>query len=415
MYREKPPHPERSAERAVEGRTTPGARFAIALAAITMIGPLAIHFFLPVVPAIKTAFHVSEAMAELTFSVTLVTMAAATLVYGTLSDRFGRRPVLLSGLVLFLIGSALSAVAVSVSMLIAGRLVQAVGAGCSVTLTRAMARDAYGPDTLVKAIAYLTMAYTLGPMFSPPLGGLLLDHLGWRSVFWVALLIGAVITAMAYLVLAETRRGERRRAGGGVLGDYLTLFADLRFTALVLQSGLCSGTFFAIIAASPFLVEETLGRSATEYGLYFFVFPAGYCVGNLISSRFAGRVSIEAMVLVGAAINLLAAATQAGVILAGALSMLAIFGPGLFVTFAQGLALPNAQAGAMQVKPALSGTAAGMGVFVQMMLSALFAQIYGWVADGTPIPMIATAMVAATLSLVAGAIPLLLTRRVPRR
>ena len=414
MHQEKRPHPERSAERAVEGRTAPDARFAVALAAITMIGPLAIHFFLPVVPAIKAAFHVSEAMAELTFSITLVTMAVATLVYGTLSDRFGRRPVLLSGLVLFLAGSALSAMAISVSMLIAGRLVQAVGAGCSVTLTRAMARDAYGPDTLVKAIAYLTMAYTLGPMFAPPLGGFLLDHLGWRSVFWVALLIGAAITAMAYLVLVETRRGERRARSGGFIGDYATLFADPRFAGLVLQSGFCSGTFFAIIAASPFLVEETLGRSATEYGLYFFVFPAGYCVGNLVSSRFAGRVSIESMVLLGAAINLFAALMQAGVILAGALSMLAIFGPGLLVTFAQGLALPNAQAGAMQVKPALSGTAAGLGVFVQMILSALFAQIYGWAADGTPLPMLVTATVAATLSVCAGAVPFILARRAPR-
>jgi MFS transporter, DHA1 family, multidrug resistance protein len=391
-----------------------GARFAVALAAVTMIGPLAIHFFLPVIPAIKEAFHVSEATAELTFSITLVTMALATLVYGTLSDRFGRRPVLLSGLVLFLAGSALSALAVSVQMLIAGRLVQAVGAGCSVTITRAMARDAYGPDTLVKAIAYLTMAYTLGPMFAPPLGGVLVDHLGWRSVFWFALLIGAAILAMAYWILAETRPGAGARRSGGVLGDYVTLFANLRFTALVLQSGFCSGTFFAIVAASPFLTEETLGRSATEYGLYFFVFPAGYCIGNLVSSRVAGRVSIEAMVLLGASINLLAAAVQAGVILLGALSPLVIFGPGLFVTFAQGLALPNAQAGAMQVKPALSGTAAGMGVFCQMILSALFAQIYGWAADGTALPMIATAMVAAVLSLVTGAIPFGQLRRVPR-
>ncbi len=384
---------------------TPSARFAAALAAVTMIAPLAVHFFLPIVPAVQAAFAVSEATAELTFSITLMTMAVATLVYGSLSDRFGRRPVLLSGLVLFLAGSALSAMATSIEMLIAARLVQAMGAGCSVTITRAMARDAYGPDALVKAIAYLTMAYTLGPMFAPSLGGVLLDHLGWRSVFWFALLIGVAITVIAWAVLRETRRGERRRRRGGVLADYRALFADLRFSALVLQSGFCSGTFFAIVAASPFLTERTLGRSATEYGIFFFAFPAGYCAGNLISSRVAGRVSIETMVLLGASINLLAAAAQAVVIGTGGLSVLMIFGPGLVVTFAQGLALPNAQAGAMQVRPALAGTAAGMGVFCQTMLSALFAQIYGWAADGTPIPMIATAMVAASLSFITGAIP----------
>src|SRR5579864_6516734 len=107
----------------------PGVRFALALAAVTLVGPLAVHLYLPVVPEIKAAFAVSDALAEASFSITLATMAAATLVYGSLSDRFGRRRLLLSGLVLFLAGSAISAVAGSISMLIAGRLVQAVGAG----------------------------------------------------------------------------------------------------------------------------------------------------------------------------------------------------------------------------------------------------------------------------------------------
>jgi len=390
----------------VGARRVPGARFATALGAVTLIGPLAVHFFLPIVPAIQNQFGISDALAEFTFTVTLATMAAATLVYGTLSDRFGRRPMLLSGLGLFLAGSALSAVAGSVALLLAGRLVQAVGAGCSITLTRAMARDAYGPDTLVKAIAYLTMAYTAGPMLAPPLGGLLVDHLGWRSVFWAALLMGAVIMVVAYRVLYETQEHIGARRGGGVLRDYVTLFANLRFSAFVLQSGFCSGTFFAIVAASPFLMEDTLGRSATEYGLYFFLFPAGYFIGNFVSGRISGRVSIETMVFTGAAVNLLALATQAGLILGVGLSPAAIFLPTFFTTFAQGLALPNGQAGAIQIMPELAGTAAGAGVFSQLFLSALFAQLYGWAADGTPIPMIEIAAVAAILSLVTGTIPL---------
>ncbi len=389
----------------------PDSRFAAALGAITLIGPLAIHFFVPVVPEIKAAFGISDALAELTFSITLVTMAVSTLGYGTLSDRFGRRPLLISGLTLFLAGSALCALAPTIWVLLAGRLVQALGAGCGVTLTRVMARDAYGPATLVKAIAYLTMAYTLGPMISPPLGGVLVDHFGWRAVFWFALIAGAVLTATALSVLHETRHGERKPPGSGIVRDYARLFGNLRFTAFVLQSGFCSGTFFSIVAASPFLMEDRLGRSATEYGLYFILFPAGYCLGNLISVRVSGRVAIETMVLTGSVLNFVGMAVQAGFILAGVLDPLVIFVPGFFVTFAQGLALPNAQAGAIQVIPALSGTAAGIGVFCQTILSALFVQIYGWTADGTAMPMIVASACAAVLTCITGAIPMICRHR----
>ena len=131
---------------------TPGPLFALALASISLIGPLAVHLFLPVIPAVKAALGLSEATAQLTFSIALFGMAFATLFYGSLSDRYGRRPVLLSGLALFLIGSALSAAADSIVPLVLGRFLQAIGAGCGITLGRAIAQDVYGRDRLVKAL-----------------------------------------------------------------------------------------------------------------------------------------------------------------------------------------------------------------------------------------------------------------------
>src|SRR6185312_2806745 len=247
----------------------PGALFATALGAITLIGPLAIHLFLPVMPAVKTAFAISDALVELTFSITLFTMAIVTLFYGSLSDRYGRRPVLLGGLTLFVIGSALSAFATSVAMLLVGRVIQAVGAGSGLTLSRAIARDAYGPEALVKAIAYLTMAYTIGPMIAPTFGGLLMDMFGWRAAFWFALAASAAILATSYFVLFETRhRNDSPVRHGRVLSHYATLLSSGRFIAYVLQSGALSFAFFAIAAASPLLMKDILGQGGVEYGLY---------------------------------------------------------------------------------------------------------------------------------------------------
>ena len=157
------------------------------------MGPLAIHLFLPVIPWLKADFGVSDALAQLAFSISLFTMAFTTLIHGALSDRYGRRPMMLAGLGLFLIGSAISAFALSAELLVAGRVVQAMGAGAGIALSRVIARDAYGPEALVKAIAYLTMAYTFGPFIAPPISGLLIDAFGWRSVFWFALGAGGFV------------------------------------------------------------------------------------------------------------------------------------------------------------------------------------------------------------------------------
>lgn len=389
-----------------------GLLFAASLGGVTLIGPLAVHLFLPVMPAVKSAFLMSDPLIELTFSVTLVTMAVVTLVYGSLSDRYGRRPVLLAGLVLFVLGSALSALAGSVAMLIAGRLVQAIGAGCGLTLTRAIARDAYGPDVLVKAIAYLTMAYTVGPMIAPPLGGLLMDTLGWRSAFWFALASGAIIAVMAYFALFETHRpAESAVRSGSVFRHYAILLAQPRFLAYVLQSAFMSVAFFALAAASPFLMRDVLGRSATEYGLFFMCFPLGYCSGNIISTRLSGRVAVDTMVLAGSVLCVLVIATQTALILGGLLTPLTLFVPGGMISFAQGLSLPNAQAGAMRVLPAVAGTAAGLGVFFQMFLSAVSAESYGLLADGTPLPMIAIEVVGSFCALAAASLAFRLRHR----
>ena len=390
---------------------TPGPLFNLALASISLIGPLAVHLFMPVIPAVKADLALSDAMAQFTFSIALFGMAFAPLVYGSLSDRYGRRPLLLSGLSIFLIGSLISAVADSVTVLVVGRLAQAIGAGCGVTLVRTIAADVYGPSRLVKVIAYVTMFYTLGPMISPMVGGFLSDVLGWRSVFAFALLLGSIVSAGAYLAIFESRPPNVIvRSAGDILRGYAVLFAQARFAGFVLQTGFCTGVFIAAATAAATLMKELLDRPATEFGFYFVMFPVGFLFGNFISSRLGARVANETMVLAGSILCLAAAIVQCALFMSDLVTPLTLFVPGFFITVAQGISLPYSQAGAMMTNPQFAGTAAGIGVFVQNFCGAAFAQLYGFLADGTTTPLMITTMVSAVLGLIAGAVPFALAR-----
>jgi DHA1 family bicyclomycin/chloramphenicol resistance-like MFS transporter len=393
----------------------PGPLFAFALAAISLIGPLAVHLFMPVIPAVRAALGLSASLAQLTFSIALFGMAISTLFYGSLSDRYGRRPVLLSGLGLFLVGSALSAMATSVVPLVLGRLVQAIGAGSGLTLGRAIAQDVYGADRLVKAIAYLTMAYTIGPMISPMVGGILIDAFGWRSVFFFALGFGAVITVCAYVAVFESRPPvPGKRSSGNILRNYADLFRHARFTGFVLQSGFMSATFLTTASAASSLLKDMLHRSSTEFGIYFLLFPFGYLTGNFITSRIGSRVANETMVLGGSLLLLATVAVQSSVLLAGYVTPWTLFVPGFFLTLSQGLSLSYAQAGAMATNLKLAGTAAGIGVFMQNFCGAAFVQLYGFLADGTAIPLTETTAITALCAITAGLVPFFMARQAQR-
>ena len=167
----------------------------------------------------------------------------------------------------------------------------------------------------------------------------------------------------------------------------------------------------SMATASAFLMQDYLGRSATEFGGYFSLFAIGYLLGNLLCSRLTRRYSIEALVLAGSAMQLVVILGQAAFVLSGHLTPLTIFVPGFLCTFAHGLTIPNAQVGAIRVKPHLAGTASGVGVFGQMFLGAVFSQVYVLLADGTPNTMVIVATTGAVLTVIAGSVPWVLRKR----
>jgi MFS transporter, DHA1 family, multidrug resistance protein len=375
--------------------------FFIALVSITFIGPLSIHLFIPAMPAVREAFGVSTGMAQLTLSLEMLSMACFTVAYGGLSDRFGRKRVLLSGLVLFTCGAATCMVAANLPMLLAGRILQGAGAGCGVVLARAIARDVYGQDRVAQVIAYLTAAYVLGPMFAPPIGGYLTTLFGWRALFVFASVVGLLVILAAAFALPETR-ARTTAAPRGVFAGYKALLTRRRFVGFMLQPGMMSAAFYTQATAASFLAAEHLGADAATIGLWFFAFPVGFMTGSFISGRIGTNRSIEFMTILGGVIGVANGALLAGWLYFGGVSMAALYIPGMFVSLAQGLSMPYAQAGAMAVDTELAGSASGAVVFSQFFWPAALQQLTGLLADGTWVPMATVHFAAVTAALLAG-------------
>ena len=262
--------------------------------------------YIPIMPTIQQAFGVSTALTTLTFSMVLFVMAFGTLAYGTMSDRFGRKPVLMVGLALFVAGSALCAVAWNFEILIAGRLLQAIAAGCGVVLARAIARDVYGPEKLAQVIAYITTAYVLGPTLAPPIGGAISDLFGWNAVFFFATGVSLLVIVLGGAVIRETHHERRQGPGtGSLLSDYARLIRNPAFMGYALLPAFTSGAFFALAAYATFLMRDHYKGSSGEYGLYFMLLTIGFMSGNFLAGRLGNRVSSEFMVIAGSLVGLI--------------------------------------------------------------------------------------------------------------
>lgn len=380
----------------------PRLRFIVVLVLATALGPFAMQVFLPALPAIQISFGVSPATAQLAFSLSAFSIAMATLFYGPLSDRFGRRPALIGGLFIYLAGSLLCAVAPSIGWLILGRIIQAAGGCAGLVLSRAIIRDLYAREQAAMVLAYITMAMVVAPMLAPVVGGVLTDLLDWRLVFVAGALLGAAVLVAVYAELVETATLDGSRGGSlGFGADLLRLARSPLFMGYALQGAFSMAVFFAFLAAAPFLVVTVLGRPASEYGLMFIIVSAAFMAGNFTAARLSARIGSDRMVLLGSAGSVVGSLLLFLLVLPGLWSLWAMFLPVALSAFSQGLSMPNAQAAMVSVDPHVAGAASGLGGFLQMGMAALVAQIVGSIQNGTPYPMSIGMLLCAAASLAA--------------
>jgi DHA1 family bicyclomycin/chloramphenicol resistance-like MFS transporter len=345
------------------------------LIAMTAIGPVTLNIVVPALPGMITRLGTDAATVQLTLSLFLLSLACAQLVLGPLSDRFGRRPVVLAGLALSVIASLGAIAASSIGALIAARIFQAAGASTGIVIGRAIIRDLYDRDRAAGMIGLVTTAMVIAPMVSPLIGGILDTAFGWEAIFIFITLMSGTVLAWAVLMLPETHHTRVSSSPAALLREWRALLVNAKFHAYVLAGALGSAPFFIFIGGGPHVVITLMGRSSAEYGLWFALSAFGYMVGNFTVSRLAQRVGLDAMIMAGIALGLGGAALMAVLFTVFPQGgPLTVFVPQFIISYGNGLLLPNAIAGAVSIRPEAAGAASGLTGFVQMATGAAAAQ-----------------------------------------
>ena len=367
----------------------------------TAVGPFSQNVFIPSMPSLQRAFETDYGTAQLALSLFLVGAAVGQIIHGPLSDRFGRRPVVLGGLTLFLAASIVCALAPSVLTLVIGRFVQSVGGCVGMVVGRAMLRDLFDRSRMASIMAYLTMAMVLAPMVAPAIGGFLDVWLGWRAPFALLVPLGGVAMAAVWRWFPETHRPDPDSHGFRVYGAAVGgLFTQRRYLGYVFQVSFTTAAFFAFQGGAPYVMVELLGRPPSDFGLFILPVVASYMVGNLISARLVPRLGIDRLISIGTLIGNAAAVGLVAAYAAFGASPLLLFGGMAALSFTHGLCLPTGFAGAVGVDPKLAGAAAGLAGAVHMSIGALVSFVVGDILGDSATPVIA----AMALMMAAGAV-----------
>ena len=338
-------------------RTTPPHVTTLVL--VASVSALNMNIFLPSLPGMTSYFNTDYAVMQLAISAYLAVTAVLQLVIGPLSDRFGRRRVLLASLGIFLFATAGTLLAPNIAVFMVFRMMQAtVAAG--MVLSRAIVRDMVPPNEAASKIGYITMGMSLVPMLGPILGGFLEETYGWHVSFGLVLLFGVVVWGLIWADLGETNALKSLNFGVQFRA-YPELVRSRRFWGYALSAGFASGAFFAFLGGAPFVATVVLGLNPASLGMYFAFISAGYMLGNFLSGRFSARVGLNNMMLAGSAVSTFGMLVTLALFLAGLQHPISFFGTMALVGVGNGMTLPNANAGIVSVRPHLAGSASGLG------------------------------------------------------
>ena len=343
------------------------------LVAMTGVAPISLYMLVPALPMLATTFGRDISVAQMTVSLYMVGIACSQIIMGPLSDRFGRRPVLLAGLGLMVAASGACIFAENLPQLIAARFLQALGGATGMVVSRAIIRDLYSRDRISSMISLVIAVMMIAQMLSPLTGGLLETAFGWRAIFYLITAAALTITVTIAFALPETRRD--RTESGGFRGDVGNLLTSRAFVGYMLCQVLASQIIFTFAGGGPYIVVTQMGRTSAEYGAWFATTGFAYLVGNLFCVRFAPRHSLEKLIWFGLALQVGGSLLNLVWSITGINQVPSVlFGTQMIVMVANAFVMSNSAAGAISVRPEAAGTASGAMGFLQQGVGALVSQ-----------------------------------------
>lgn len=354
-------------------RTTPPK--IVTLILMAGLSALTMNIFLPSLPGMATYFGVSYGVMQQSVALYLLLSALLQIVIGPISDRYGRRAVLLGSLVLFLLATLGTLLATTATWFLIFRMAQAVIAA-GMVLSRAVVRDMVADAQAASMIGYVTMGMSLVPMIGPVIGGVLDDLYGWKANFAVLLILGAATLALVWADLGETAT-LRRVSLKDQIRTYPALLASRRFWGYTLAAAFASGCFFAYLGGAPYVGDKIFGLSSTHVGILFALTAIGYAAGNFFAGRYSVRLGMNRMIMIGCMVTTLGMAFLALLTALGLSGPTTFFGLTIFMGLGNGICLPNANAGILSVRPDLAGTASGLGGAILIGGGAVLAAVAG--------------------------------------
>jgi len=386
-----------SVSRFLDRRTPPHIATLILTAGLAA---LSLNIFLPSLPSMARYFGVEYHLMQLSVSGYLATTAIIQVFIGPVSDRYGRRPVMLATTAVFVVATAGALVAPTFGLFMACRMVQAAIA-TGFVLSRAVVRDMVPQDQAASMIGYVTMGMSVVPMVGPVFGGMLDQAFGWQATFGLLLIGGIGLFALIWADMGETAQATSSSFGQQVR-QYPELLKSRRFWGYCLAAATASGAFFAYLGGAPFVGSEVFGLDPATLGFYFGAPAVGYLIGNFISGRYSVRLGVNRMVLVGSVVATVGLAALAMVTLLGWNYPWLFFALVIPLGLGNGIMLPNANAGMLSVRPHLAGSASGLGGAFTIgggaLLSALAAAVL--VPGSGPMPLIALMLATSAASIV---------------
>ena len=368
----------------------------ILLAAAVALGPMATDMYLPALPQIGSDFGAGTDQVQLTLSLYVVGFAIAQLICGPLADRFGRKPVMIGGMVLFAVASIGCALASSIESLQMFRFLQALGGSAGPVLGRAIVRDVYQPRDAAKILAMLGGMMALAPAIAPTFGGLIVAHMDWHWIFTVmagyALIMIAIIAIGIPEPLSQNNRQPFRL--GSLLRNYRKVSADMTFVGYTLTSAAIYGGIFAFLSGSAFVLIDVLGVAPEHFGLDTAVTAGGYLLGNMTSIRLTNQLHPDQVLLYGLVTTVAAGMAMALLAWNQIYSPWAVILPQTLFMVGTGMVLPQTMAGALANHPTMAGSASALLGFIQMSAppppvrsSAIYtmARHWSWQASSPPV------------------------------